>query len=408
MRTGNKLSALAVKNVTKPGLYGDGHGLYLQVSAYGTKAWLYRFMQDGRARKMGLGPLHTVSLAEARQCAAQARLQALDGVDPIEVRKEKRTVRKLEAAKVITFKECAEKYVAGNEAGWRNAKHREQWHSTLSTYAYPVIGDLAVAAVDTGLVLKILEPLWQTKPETASRLRGRIESVLNWATVREYRKGENPARWRGHLDNVLPAKTKVRKVKHHDAVAYTDMPAFMADLRSRGGVSARALELTVLTAVRTGESINATWGEFDLDKKVWTIPGERMKAAKEHRVPLSDRVLEILEALPREGEHVFPGARKGRPLSNMAMLELLRGVHGAGATVHGFRSTFRDWAAEQTAYPEFVVEKALAHTVADKVEAAYRRGDLFEKRARLMEDWAKYCSAVLTEANVVSMRIVSV
>ena len=388
-RANNKLTPLAIKNASKPGLYGDGLGLYLQVSSFGTKSWLFRFMRDGVARKMGLGAVHTVTLAHARQRAAQARLELIDDLDPIETRKTKRTAARVHAAKVITFCECAEKYIASNEAGWRNEKHRAQWRSTLATYAYPEFGHLPVSAVDTGLVLKAVEPIWATKAETASRLRGRIEAVLNWATVREYRTGENPARWRGHLQNALGRRATTQKPKHFDAVPYAEMPAYMDELRAREGLSARALEFTILTGVRTSEAIGATWKEIDLDAKVWTVPGVRMKAGKDHRVPLSDRVVELLQQLPRDdGGHVFPGGRAGRPLSNMAMLELLRGMR---ATVHGFRSSFRDWAAERTAHPNHVVEAALAHTIGNKVEAAYRRGDLFEKRSRLMADWARYC-----------------
>jgi len=415
MRTGNKLNALTIKNATKPGLYSDGHGLSLQVSVYGTKAWLFRFMRDGVARKMGLGALHTVSLAEARKRAAEARLAVHDGEDPIEARAARRAASRLETAKAITFKECAEAYVKANEAGWKNEKHRDQWIATFNRTSrgkrtFPAvteaINDLPVGSIDTGLVLKVIEPIWATKPETASRVRGRIESILNWATTRNYRSGENPARWRGHLDNVLPHRAKIRKVKHHDALPYAEMPAFMADLRRKEGVSARALEFTVLTAARTGEAIHATWPEFDLKAKLWTIPAARMKGAKEHRVPLSDRVIAALEALPRDGKFVFPGSKAGKPLSNMSMLELLRGMRGRGATVHGFRSTFRDWAAERTAHPDHVIEMSLAHAIGDKVEAAYRRGDLFEKRRRLMGDWAAYCESELVESgdNVLPIR----
>jgi integrase len=415
MRTGNKLSTLTIKNATKPGLYGDGHGLYLQVSVYGTKAWLFRFMRNGVARKMGLGALHTVSLAEARKRAAEARLAVHDGADPIDARAAGRQASRLETAKAITFKECAEAYIAANEAGWKNGKHRDQWVATFNpTYrgkrTFPAvteaINDLPVGSIDTGLVLKVIEPIWATKPETASRVRGRIESILNWATTRNYRNGENPARWRGHLDNVLPHRAKIQKVKHHDALRYAEMPTFMADLRRKEGVSARALEFTVLTAARTGEAIYAEWPEFDLKAKLWTIPAARMKAGKAHRVPLSDRAIAVLEALPRDGEFVFPGSKAGKPLSNMAMLELLRGMRGQGATVHGFRSTFRDWAAERTAHPNHVIEMSLAHAIGDKVEAAYRRGDLFEKRRRLVDDWAAYCESepIKTDGNIVPIR----
>jgi len=413
-REGNKLSSAAVRIASKPGLYGDGHGLYLQISNFGTKAWVVRYMIDGVARKMGLGALHTVSLAEARKRANEARLQVLDGIDPLDAKKSARLRKKVETAKAVTFKECADKYIEANKAGWKNLKHAGQWSATFNETnrgdrRYPAataaINDLPVAAIDTGLVLKVLEPMWTKTPETASRIRGRIESVLDWAKVRDYRTGENPARWRGHLDEVLPSRAKVQKVQHHSAVPYSEMPDFMAELRAKAGVSARALEFTILSAARTGETIGAQWREFDLNAKLWTIPADRMKAGKEHRVPLSDRTIEILKALPREGKYVFVSAKADRALSSMAMLELIRGLRGKGSTVHGFRSTFRDWASETTAYPNEMCEIALAHAVGDKTEAAYRRGDLMEKRRRLMADWAAYCAAPAADGgNVVRIR----
>jgi integrase len=404
-REGKKLTATAVSNAKEPGLYGDGHGLYLQVSAFDTKAWVFRYMIDGRARKMGLGPLYTVSLAEARKRAQDARMKVLDGIDPIDDADAQRARRRLEVAKQMTFKQCADAYIKANRNGWKNDKHAAQWESTFNetrrgSRVFPaataVINDLPISAVDTGLVRKVLEPIWYETPETASRVRGRIERVLAWATVAGYRSGDNPARWNGHLKELLPAKAKVATVEHHDAVPYREMPAFMDLLRAKKGASARALEFTILTAARTGESIRAKWAEIDLDDKLWTVPAERMKAGKEHRVPLSDSAIANLETLPRDGDYVFPGAQKDRPLSNMAMLELVRGMRGKGATVHGFRSTFRDWAAEQTSYPHEMCEIALAHTVGNKVEAAYRRGDMMEKRRRLMQDWATYCAQPAT------------
>jgi len=405
MRKSNKLTPLAIKRAKEPGLYGDGNGLYLQISQFGTKAWLFRFMRDGAARKMGLGPLHTVSLANARQKAAEARRKLVDGIDPITHRDAQRSAAKLEAAKAMTFEQCAEKYIGAHSDGWRNEKHRAQWSSTLKTYVYPVIGALPVVAIDTGLVLKVIEPIWNKKPDTAGRVRGRIEAVLSWATVREYRTGDNPARWRGHLDNVLPKRSKVRPLKHHEALPYVELPEFMAELREQKFISAHALEFTILTAARTSEAIGAEWSEFDVAGKIWTVPGVRMKSAREYRVPLSPRALEILCALPREGKFVFPGTKADKPLSNMAMLELVRGMKGNGLTVHGFRSTFRDWAADRTSYANHVVEMALAHTVKDAVEKAYRRGDLFEKRARLMDEWASYCtSPEYTADNITPIR----
>jgi integrase len=410
MRRGNKLTPLEVKNASEPGLYGDGFGLYLQVSKFGTKSWVFRFMRDGRARKMGLGAVHTISLARAREKAKDARLLLDDGVDPIEARKAKRAAARVDAAKAITFKECADRHITANRAGWKNSKHADQWVATFNetrrgSLRFPAatqaINDLPVASIDTGLVLKVLEPIWTKTPETASRVRGRIESVLDWATVREYRTGENPARWRGHLDKALGARSKAKAPKHHAALPYVEIPSFMESLRTKEGTSARALEFTILNAARTGEAIAALWSEFDLGAKLWTVPAERMKAGKEHRVPLSDRALTILDALPRDGKYVFPGGKATRPLSNMAMLELVRGMLGKGSTVHGFRSTFRDWAAEQTAYPHELCEIALAHAVSDKTEAAYRRGDMMEKRRRLMADWAAYCERQLLEVDKV-------
>lgn len=390
MRETNRLSAVKVAALSKPGRYGDGLNLWLEVRADGGKSWVFRYKLGGKARHMGLGPLHTVTLAEARDAAAACRKLLLKGVDPIEARRADRQAARLDAARMMTFKQCAQLHIKAHAAGWRNAKHADQWEATLATYAYPVFGDLAVAAVDTGLVLKALQPIWTSKTETAGRLRGRIERILDWAAARGYRAGDNPARWRGHLDKLLPAKTKVSKVHHFAALAYGDVGAFMEALRAQPGVAASALEFTILTAGRTGEVIRARWSEIDRAEALWTIPAERMKAGREHRVPLSRQALAILASLPMEGEYVFPGGRARAPLSQMALLAVLRRMNRRDLTVHGFRSTFRDWAAETTSFPNEVVEMALAHTVADKVEAAYRRGDLFLKRRRLMDAWAKY------------------
>lgn len=299
------------------------------------------------------------------------------------------------ASKPQTFQQCAEAYIEGHRASWTNDKHAAQWGSTLKTYAYPAFGSLPVAKIDTGLVLKALEPIWTTKAETASRLRQRIEAILDWAKVRGYREGENPARWKGHLDHSLPARGKVAKVEHHAALAYAEIGAFMIELRKQAGHSARALEFAILTAARSGEVMGATWTEIDLTQRVWTIPAERMKAGKEHRVPLSKSALEILGMLPqgKPVEFVFPGGKAGKPLSSMALLMTLRRMERGDLTAHGFRSTFRDWVAEQTDFPHEVAEIALAHAVNNKVEAAYRRGDLFEKRRQLAEAWGACCSA---------------
>ena len=411
-REGNKLTAASVRAASKPGLYGDGHGLYLQVSAFDTKAWVFRYMLEGRARKMGLGPLHTVSLAEARKRAAEARLKAHDGFDPIDDKRASRAQKRLEAAKVLTFKSCAEKYVEANRAGWKNAKHADQWASTFNETkrgrlrfpaATQAINDLPVSSIDTGLVLKVLERIWLKTPELARRIRGRIEAVLDWAKVRGYRDGENPARWRGHLDKTLAKRPKARA--HHDAIPYAELPAFMDTLRSKEGELARALELTILCASRTGEVIGARWSEIDIASRLWTIPAARMKSGREHRVPLSERALEIIGEPRLRGDFVFAGRRAGTPLSNMSMLELMRDMRGKGATVHGFRSTFRDWAAERTTYSNELCEIALAHVVSDKTEAAYRRGDMMEKRRLLMADWAGYCERrPATRGEVVGIR----
>ncbi len=404
MRRSNGLTAMQVSGLKRPGRYGDGLGLWLQVSRWSTKAWLFRFTRDGRARSMGLGAVHTVSLAEAREAALQCRKLLRDGIDPIEARAAERMAARIEAARVLTFKTCAEAYIKAHEAGWKNAVHRRQWPSTMKAYVYPIIGELSVDAIDTALVLKVLEPIWTEKSETATRVRGRIEAVLDWAKAREFRDGDNPARWKGHLDKLLPARSKVARVRHHPALPYQDIPAFMEALRARDGIGARALEFVIMTATRTSETIKTKWSEIDVDERAWTIPAERMKGDREHRVPLSDRALVILADLPREADFVFPGAREAAPLSNMAMLKVLKSMGHDDLTVHGFRSTFRDWAAETTAYPAHVAEMALAHAVSDQVEAAYRRGDLFEKRRKLMADWSAYCALSTGGGDVIAIR----
>jgi integrase len=389
----NRLDALKVKRIDARGQHADGGGLYLQVSKFDTKAWIFKFTLNGRPRQMGLGPIHTVSLAEARQEAESCRKLVREGIDPIERRKAEKARRGLENAKSMTFKECAQGYLRAHDAAWSNLKHTAQWRNTLTMYVYPVFGDRLVQDIDTNLVMKVLDPIWTEKTETASRVRQRIEATLDWAAARGYRSGENPARWKGHLRNLLPLKTKVRKVKHHKALPYTEIGTFMADLRARDAIAARGLEFMILTATRTGEVIGATWDEIDLDNKIWTIAADRMKAGKEHRVPLSEDAASVLESMKafRRSKFLFPGNKKDRPLSNMAFLKLLQRME-QDVTGHGFRSTFRDWAAERTNHPREVAEMALAHTISDAVEAAYRRGDLFEKRRRLMEDWARTCA----------------
>jgi integrase len=389
----NRLSARRVATLRRPGYYPDGGNLWLQVSKGAAKSWIFRFTLNGRAREMGLGSLDTFSLVEARGRAVDSRKQLDGGIDPIEARNALLQQRRLEDAKALTFMQCAEKYIEAHRKGWRNAKHAQQWQNTLKTYAEKLIGALPVQAIDTALVLRVVEPIWHTKPETASRVRGRTESILDWATARGLRSGDNPARWRGHLENLLPARKKISAVKHHAALPYTELGDFMTKLREQEGTAARVLEFVILTAARTGEAIGAKKDEFDLPAKVWNVPASRMKMGRDHRVPLSPRVIKIVQRLSAvgDGRFVFPGGRAKRPLSNMAMLALLERMSRGDLTVHGFRSTFSDWVAEQTAYPWEVREAALAHAKGDKVEAAYQRGDLFDKRRQLMNDWAKFC-----------------
>tara|TARA_R110000868_G_scaffold411742_1_gene708448 strand:+ start:197 stop:1423 length:1227 start_codon:yes stop_codon:yes gene_type:complete len=398
VRQRNKLTARTVASISKPGMHGDGDNLWLVVTPSGTKNWVLRYTLQGKSHTMGLGPVSLISLQDARQKAQDARRLLLDGIDPIQQRKALKTAQALDGAKSITFADAALKYIDSHKSGWKNAKHAAQWQSTLETYAFPVFGKLPVGTVDVGFVIRALEPIWSDKPETASRLRGRIESVLDWAKVRGYREGENPARWKGNLDHLLPARSKVRKVKHHAALPYSEVADFLNKLRQQTGVAARAFEFAILTASRTSETLNAVWSEVDLEKKVWTIPGERMKAGQEHRVPLSDRAIEILQSVGQQfgfnpDRPVFPGQRIKKPLSNMAFLAILRRMKRTDITAHGFRSTFRDWVAEKTAYPHEVAEMALAHSVSNKVEAAYRRGDLFDKRRALMDSWARECES---------------
>ena len=395
-----RLTALKVDaKELAPGMYPDGAGLYLRVTPEGTRNWVLRYMLDRKPRWMGLGPLSLYGLAEARMRALDARRKRHDGIDPIEARRAERTRLRLDAAKAITFKQCAERYISSHRAGWRNEKHRYQWNQTLEQFVYPEIGSLPVQAVDTTLVLKVLEPVWTTKPETASRIRQRIENILDSAKARGFRNGENPARWRGHLDKILPARSRVREVEHLAALPYLDLPVFLTGLRTREAIAARALEFLILTAARTGEVIGARWSEIDLLDKTWTVPADRMKARREHRVPLSVRALAILQemqAARQSDDHnayVFPGPKQGKPLSNMAFLMLLRRLEVKDLTVHGFRATFKTWASERTSFQNEIAEAALAHIIGDKVEQAYRRGDLFEKRRRLMQQWATFCTS---------------
>jgi integrase len=381
-------------------MLADGKGLYLSISSTGAKSWVFRYRSNDRRHDLGLGPYPDISLAEARARAVAQRRLRLDGHDPLMMRRAGQDQARLDAARRVTFKDCAESYIAAHRAGWRNPEHARQWPASLASYAFPVFGDLPVQMVDTALVTKALEAIWSTRPETASRVRNRIELVLDWAAARGYRTGENPARWRGHLDKLLasPARAKqaARRTSgrdaHHAALDYREIGAFMAELRQRDGITARALEFTILTAARTGEVIGARWSEFNIVERIWIVPGERMKSGTEHRVALSDAALTIINSLPRDGDLVFPGGKPGKPLRTTAMLNALRRTGHADLTVHGFRSTFTDWAAEQTAFPTEVVELALAHKVGSKVEQAYRRTDQFQRRRQLAEAWARFCS----------------
>lgn len=389
-----ELSALAVSKLREDGRYavGGADGLYLKVSGR-SRSWVLRIKIADKRCDLGLGPFPEVPLAEARDLARDHRRTVRQGHDPLAQRREARAALLVERAASKTFRECAEGYIEANQAGWKNEKHAKQWSTTLETYVYPSIGALPVGSIAIGHVLKILEPIWATKTETASRVRGRIESVLDWAKVRGFRDGENPARWRGHLDKTLPAPSKVQKVEHHAALPYAEVAAFIGDLRQREGISARALEFSILCASRSGEVRNATWAEIDLAAKVWTIPAERMKAGKEHRIPLSAEAVSLLKAMPQivGSDHVFPAPRGGS-LSDMSLTGVLKRMKRGDLTQHGFRSTFRDWAGETTTYPREVIEHALAHQLADKAEAAYQRGDLLVKRAGLMQDWGTFCT----------------
>lgn len=393
-RKAKELSALEVSRLTSSGHHAVGGvaGLYLYVNDTGARSWVLRIMVGNKRRHMGLGGFPDVTLAQAKDKARQARNVVSSGVDPIAQRQAAISQLRAQQISEKTFEQAANAYIEAHGETWRNPKHRAQWASSLATYAFPVMGRLNVKDIVQEHVLTVLEPIWKTKNETASRVRGRIESVLDWATVRKYRTGENPARWKGHLDHLLPAPSKVKKVTHHRALPIDDMPGFMRKLQGRDGTAARALEFTILTAARSGEVRGATWSEVDLNERVWTVPAQRMKAQREHRVPLSDAAVALLKAQKAEDgtDLIFPAPRGG-PLSDMALTAVLRRI-GADAVPHGFRSTFRDWAGERTDFPREVAEQALAHTLESKVEAAYRRGDSLDKRRKLMGDWAAFCS----------------
>ena len=381
-------SVAALKTIGRHAV-GGVPGLHLLVSA-GYRSWILRIQVGEQRKDMGLGPYPAVSLQEARDKARKIHDDLRSGLIPVSPRQQQRRILSAKAATDKTFRWCAEEYLKAKSSEWKNAKHRQQWENTLEAYAMPRLGHLAVSLIDLSHVLACLEPIWTSKNETASRLRGRIETVLDWAAVRKYRSGDNPARWKGHLDKLLAAPSKIQKVEHHPAIPVDDMSAFVRDLRVRSGVGARALEFLILTAARSGEVRGAAWEEIDLDKAIWTVPARRMKAGREHRVPLSTEALKLLKELPRlaGSELVFPGTR-GQELSVMTLPEVMRRMK-ADAVPHGFRSTFRDWAGEKTNFPRELAEQALAHTLENKVEAAYRRGDALEKRRQMMQEWAQF------------------
>ncbi|MDB5864657.1 MAG: phage integrase [Betaproteobacteria bacterium] len=399
----NKLSAKQVQKLRHvAGYHNDGGNLYLQGGAVGS--WVFRYTLRGRPKtaqhardhvEMGLGSLLALSIVAARERAAEYRRLLADKLDPVTVRDQRRAQHAVDAAKAVLFKKCAESYVDAHRASWKNGKHGDQWTNTLTAYAFPEFGAMPVQSVDTGLVLKALDPIWKTKHETATRVRSRIEAVLDWASSRGYRSGENPARWKGHLENLLPKIEKRKRVKHHAALPFNEIGDFLVALRAQAGVAARALELVILTATRTADARGARWTEVDTAAAVWTIPAARMKAHREHRVPLSPRAVTVIKAMEalRDGDIIFPGGKRGQPLSVNGMLALLERMDRGDLTVHGFRSTFRDWAAERTNYAREVCEAALAHVVGDQTEAAYRRGDLFDKRRALMTEWARFCES---------------
>lgn len=390
-----ELSALQVSRLTEPGHHSVGGvtGLYLYVTPTGARSWVLRTVIAGKRRHMGLGAFPSVTLSMAREKARAARSEVETGADPIARRQEAVSKLKAEQLNIVTFESAAKAYIDAHGDTWKNPKHRAQWSATLATYAFPVIGSLQTAHVTQSHVLAVLEPIWKTKNETAARLRGRIEAVLDWATVRGYREGENPARWKGRLDKLLPAPGKIQKTVHRKALPIDAVPQFICDLRTKEGIAARALEFVVLTAARSGEVRGATWSEVDLDAGVWIVPGERMKAQREHRVPLSKQAVELLRKLPRfvDNDFVFPSPR-GKLLSDMTLLAVMRRM-GVDAVPHGFRSTFRDWVGERTDYPRELAEQALAHALESKVEAAYRRGDALGKRRVMMQEWADFTYA---------------
>jgi len=397
----------AAKLSNREGMHAVGgtNGLYLCVRD-GGRSWIFRYSLNDRRRDLGLGSYSDMTLLEAREAAREQRQLVRQGIDPVDAKRAGRDARRAASMKRMTFRQCVDGYLDAHGDGWRNRKHRDQWKNSLETYAGPDIGDLDVAIIDTPLVLRVLEPIWKTKTETATRLRGRIENVLSWATVRGFRHGDNPARWRGHLDQLLPKASKVTRVQHFAALPYRETGAFMQALRKQQGVAARAVEFAILTAARSCEVRGASWDEIDLQQRIWKIPADRMKAQREHIVPLSDAAVAVIKTMKKSkiNDYIFPGQKDDKPLSDMSLTAVLRRMERGDLTVHGFRSTFRDWCAEQTAYPAEMAELALAHTINNKVEAAYRRGNMLLKRFKMMSDWARYCAQPKPKGEVVPFK----
>ncbi len=401
----NRLTAIEVKGLTKPGMYPDGDGLYLQVKGATSRSWIYRYTIGGKPRWKGLGSAQSLSLAAARQLRNDERQRIKSGIDPVAVAKAEKAAKEAETVKVVTFADCVESYLADHNESWRNPKHRQQWRNTLTTYAYPAIGKLAATEITASHVVDILRPIWIDKHETARRVRGRIEAVLDYAANPDDLAYRNPAALTEQLRKKLPRLPASRRPKHHAALPYVEIGAFMAELRQRQATAARALEFLILTATRTSETLLARWPEFDLATKLWTIPADRMKAAKAHRVPLSDAAVKLVEEMKkaRENDFVFPGMKADRPLSNMALLAILERMKRPDLTAHGFRSTFRDWAGEQGNIPREVAEAALAHVIKDKSEAAYARSDLLERRRPMMKLWSEYCDMPTATGKIIHL-----
>ncbi len=402
-KTIDRLNDRTVKTL-KAGKHPDGKGLYLIVKKTGARSWSYRYMKDGREHWIGLGGYPDVSLAVAREKAQACREQRDRKIDPLEQKKADKINEKVRKAKSVTFRQCAEEFIELRESGWKNSKHKDQWRNTLETYAHPVIGDLPVSEVDITLVTKVLKPIWNTKTETASRVRQRIENVLDAAKVLKYRTGDNPARWKGNLDKIFHPRKKVQKVKHFEAMHFKEVPEFFRSLREQDSIKAKALAFTILTVTRSSESRGALWSEINIKEKTWTLPPERMKADRDHRVPLSDEAIRIIEEVRGYDQtRLFPGTKLDRPVSDATVRNMLQDLH-PGLTVHGFRSSFKDWTLEFTSFPRIVVEMAMAHSIDDDTEDAYVRTDLLKKRAKLMQAWADFCLNGASAADVTPIK----